>query len=208
MTILLRLMLSTIWLMAVALMLVKTYRSATVLYRIQAVAESVVAAGLAVALHIPWLWLSAILIVLIKGGLIPRLMARTASTHADYSAKGPLGMATLLILAFILSAGGILLGKDSPSQPALTGLLFAALFVAFLHLSSRYELWSLLWALLNLDTVAGAAALVFGTGLPEIADVGINAASLGLALVLSYLAFYIDRIKGTRDVRDLEELIG
>lgn len=209
MTILFRMIVTVVWLMAVAMILVKTSRSSATLYRIQSIAEAAIAAALAVTGD-PWLWISVGLVLAIKTFFIPFLINHGSRPFAPhYSAKGPLGMASLLVIIAILTAGGLLLIRIGKiPHPTLTGLIFAALFVAFLHLSARYEIWSLMWALLSLDTVVGVGALIFGRGLPEVADVGINLASLALALVLTYLAVRIERIKHSLDTRTLEELIG
>ena len=207
-TILFRMLFGILWLTAVGLMLVKNYRSAATLYRIQALAEALIAGGLAVTRGAPWIWLSVGLEVVAKIALVPRLIARNRRFRGEYGAKGPLGMASLLVLSLFFSGGGLILGQTMPVHPTLTGLFLAALFAASLHLSSRYELWSLTWALLSLDTVAGAGTLLLGSRLPEATDVGINLASLGLALVLSYLVVQIERVKRSADIRDLEELVG
>ncbi len=207
-TILFRMAFGALWLTAVGLMLVKTFRSAATLYRIQALTETFIAGGLALTGNASWLWLSVGLVVVVKIVLVPRLLARNRRFRREYGAKSPLGMASLLVISLLFCGGGLILGQTMPVHPTLTGLFLAALFTTWLHLSSRYELWSMAWALLSLDTVAGVGALLLAPRLPEAADVGINLASLGLALVLSYLVVQIERVKHSADTRDLEELAG
>lgn len=209
MDLLLRLDLSGLWLVTVAMMVVRTHRSARTLYQLQALSEAVVAAALAWSGPVPWLWLSVGLVIAIKVVVIPVWVSPQWNPGAeDYGARSPLGMAALLLLALILSAGGVLVGSHGASHLTEGALLLAALTVAFLHLSSRYELWSLGWAILSLDTVAGVAVLLYATRAPEVFDAGVDGASLTLAVVLAYVAHRIARTQGTWDVRDLKELIG
>lgn len=209
MALMFQLSVGVLWMTTVGMMIVKTHRSTMTLYRIQALMEALLAALMAVTVHLSALWISVLMVIVIKIIVIPTLVTRTFhNAGKEYSAKSPLGMGSLLMLALLLSVGGLLLGRLGMPHPTVVGLVLGALFVSFLHVSSRYELWSVLWAVLSLDTVVGAGALIFGTGLPETADVGINLASLTLALVLAYVGGRIERIKNSLDVRELEELIG
>ncbi len=198
-----------IWLTTAGLLIVKSPHSAAALYRLQAMAEALVAAAAALAGARPWLWLSVVLILVIKVAVIPPVVMRGLGTRrTDYGGDGAFGIGALLLIAALLSVGGFLLGRLGLPHPALMGMGFAALFVALVHASSRYQVWSMLWALLSLDTVVGAITLIWGRGLPEMADVAIDLVSLGLALVLAYLAQRIDRIMHARDIREMEDLVG
>ncbi len=199
-----------LWLTTVTMMIVKTPRSMMHLYRIQAVAEAGAAATLAIFGHHPWLWSVASLIVIFKILIIPGVVTRWLTPLADvYGANGPVGITTLLILALVLSGGGILLGRlGGIPHPLPMGLIFAAMAVTFLHLSGRYEIWSLLWGILSLETVTDVVALTLGTGIPAVGEAAIALTGLGLAVALAYVAAEVRRIKHSLDVRDLEELIG
>ncbi len=198
-----------LWLTTVAMMIVKTPRSMTVLYRIQAVAEAGVVAQLALVGHHPWLWSVAVLIVVLKLIIIPAVVTRwLAPLNSVYGAQGPVGMTALLMLALVLSGGGIVIGQLGLPNPLPIGLVFAAMMVTFVQLSGRYEVWNLLWGILSLETVMDVGALTLGTGIPVVGEVGIGVTGLALALALSYVAAQVRRIKHSLDVRDLEELIG
>lgn len=201
---------SLIWLATQGLALVKSAHSARVLYRIQAFGEAILAAGLAISRRDDWLWLSVATIVVLKVGIIPRILRGSlGSADKAYGAQGPLGIASLILIFLALTVGGLFFGRV-PGLPyaSVIGLLFAAWFIAFIHLSSRYEIWNLIWALLSLDTVSDSAALVFGTSWPETTLLAIDLISLALALTLALLGYRIARTKDTSDVRDLKELIG
>lgn len=209
MELLIRLDLSALWLVTTAMMVVRTHRSARTLYRLQALAEAVVAAALAWSGPVPWLWMSVGLVIAIKVIVIPGWIGPYWNPGAEnYGARSPLGTASLLLIALLFSAGGVLVGSDGMSHLTEGALLLATLAVSFLHLSSRYELWSLGWAILSLDTVAGVAVLLYATQAPEAFDAGVDGASLALAVVLAFIARQIARTRGTWDVRDLKELVG
>lgn len=198
-----------LWFTTVAMMIVKTPRNMMSLYRIQAVAEAGAAVELAIFGHHPWLWAVASLIIVLKIFVIPSVVTRWLAPLGDvYGANGPLGMTALLMLALVLSGGGILLGRLGLSDPLPIGLVFAAMAVTFLQLSGRYEMWSLLWGILSLETVMDVGALTLGTGIPAVGEAGIALTGLALALTLAYVAAQVRRIKHSLDVRDLEELIG
>ncbi len=93
-------------------------------------------------------------------------------------------------------------------HPLILGLLFGAWFVSFVHLSARYETWSLGWALLSLDTVSGALVVAASGPIPESLEVGINLFALTTAVLLALLARKISTSFSTVDVRDAEELTG
>lgn len=200
---------AVLWLTTVAMILVKTPQATTMLYRIQAAGEASVAAILAVAGHRPLLWAIVGLILVVKIMIIPAVVTRgLAPLGEEYGAKGPMGMTALLLLALILTSGGLLVGRLGFAHSLATGLVFAAMLVAFLQLSGRYEVWSLLWAMLSLETVMDAGALLLGTGLPTILEAGIGVTGLAMALVLVYVAAEVRRTIHSLDVRDLGELIG
>lgn len=192
-----------LWLTTVAMMIVKTPRSMMVLYRIQALAEAGAAAEAAIFGHRLMLWSVVALILVLKLFIIPGVVARwLAPLDNLYGAAGPVGSTALLMLALAFSGGGILIGHLP------IGLVFAAMMVTFVQISGRYEVWSLLWGILSLETVIDVGALTLGGGIPAVGEVGIGVTGLALALVLAYVAAQVRRIKHSLDVRDLEELIG
>ncbi len=198
-----------LWLSTVGMMIVKTPHTMILMYRIQALSEAGVAAQLAILGHRPVLWAVVTLIVVLKLCIIPGAVSRWLTPLQDvYGAHGPIGVTALLILALVLSGGGILIGRLGLPDPLPVGLVFAAMLVTFVQLSGRYEVWSLLWGILSLETVVDIGALMLGTDMPAILEVGIGVTGLALALVLAYTAAQVRRIKHTLDVRDLEELIG
>lgn len=199
-----------IWLSTMGIAIMKTEHSTLQAYRLQAIMEAILAGWLAVSDHDPYLWISVALIIPIKLVVISSLMRRNfPRIERNYSFQSPFGLSALVLVAVLLSAGGILLGRlGGLPNPTLSGLLIASTLVAFVHLSSRYEIWSMLWAILSLDTIAGSGVLLWGRGLSEVTDVAINLTTLALALVLTYVGGRIAQVKNTVDVRELEELQG
>lgn len=210
MEIILRFSASVLWISALGLLVVKTTDSASKIYRVQSLAEFSAILLVAAMRHFPWLLLSALTVFVIKVLAIPTIMKKsTPLIHQDYGAKASMGIASLLLLALALTIFGFLLSRiPGLSHPVVTGVILAALFIAFLHISSRYETWSLAWGMLSLDTITSVSALVVGTSLTEGADVSIDGLSLGLAFALAFLMHRIADIKNTTDVRQIEELKG
>lgn len=196
-----------LWLATIAMMIVKAPHSVMMFYRVQAFADALLTALVAVRDHLPVLWVFVGLAVAVRIIVIPEIVSRGLSTPRDYSAKAPLGMGALVLYALLLTAGGMLVGRIGP-DPILLGLIFGAMFVSFVHLSARYEVWSMLWALLSLDTVVDAGLSIFARTMPEETALGIYAMSLSLAIVLAFVAQRVQHLKKSLDVRELEELTG
>ena len=200
---------AVLWLATVGMMIVKAPGTVTTFYRIQAIAEAGLGAVMAISGHLPILWVTVGLTVLIRVIAIPRIVNHgITSPNTHYSAKAPTGMGALLIYALFCTIGGLLVGELGLPRPVVAGLIFASMFVSFVHLSSRYEAWSMLWALLSLDTIVDAGVLIFAPTLPELTDLGLIGISLALAVVLAFVARQIQALKNSLDVRELEELIG
>lgn len=198
-----------LWLATVALMIVKTPASSVLFYRVQALADAVMIALIALTTHAPWLWLFVGLTVVVRVVVIPEMVQRVLCIpRREYGGKSALGIGSLVVYALLLSTGGLLIGRLGFAHPTAVGLVFAAMFVAFMHLSARYEIWSMLWALLSLDTVVDAGVAIFSHTMPETTTLALYGISLSLAAVLAFVAQRIYRIKGSLDVRTLEELMG
>ncbi|MCY0897584.1 MAG: hypothetical protein OWU33_01395 [Firmicutes bacterium] len=198
-----------IWLAAIGMMIVKSPRSTTTLYRLQALGEAALVALSAWTQTRPLLWASVALIIVVKVVVVPWSIHRGFRGNTPgYSAKSPVGTTTLLMLAALFSAGGYLLAELGLPHPTASGILLAALLVALLHTTSRYEVWSMLWGLLSLDTVVGASIGLVSPALPATDVMAVTLVTLALALVLALLARWIRAIKPSLDVRQLEELTG
>lgn len=204
-----RMFASLIWIMTISLLLVKAHRSAQASYRLQAVGEAGLLAVLALN-NEPWLWLDVGLVLAIKEIVIPRILSSHGEVVSkDYGAKSAVGMAFLLMVAAIVTAAGLALGEvPGLARPLMSGILIGAWFISFIHLSARYETWSLSWALLSLDTVSGVLAVSVAGPLPEFAGVGMELAALAIAVLLAWLSRKIFTLLHTTDVRDVEELTG
>lgn len=199
---------AAIWLMSCAMVLVKTPASDRTLYRLQAVGEMALIVALAQLSHDKMLWISAAAVLVVKIGVVPRVMASSAPP-SSYGARSPLGASSILAAIGALTVGGILIGRlAQPVHPFAVELLTAAWLTALLHSVSRYETWSLGWALLSLDTASSALALAIGGALPTSIDLLITSVTVGLAILLSLFTKRIMQLKNTADVRALEELVG
>ncbi len=198
-----------IWVCTIVIILVKTHQSARAIYRIQAIGEAGIMAALAFG-GLPLLWWDVALILAVKVVMVPKIMkGPSRAVSHDYGSKGPVGLTTVLLMSVLFTAGGVAVGQMAGMHHSLIlGLLLGGWFVSFLHLSSRYETWSLGWALLSLDTVSGALVVAAAGPIPESLEIGINLAALATAVLLALLARKISSSLHTVDVRDVEELTG
>ena len=208
--VILRIAVFLVWITAVLMAVVKTNRSVNVLFRVQALGEAAVAAVLAVTVPYPWLWCSVGAILIIKIGIIPSILFRhDPLVSEDYGARSPFGTTAQLFFTLLVTVLGLAMVRLIPiGQPTLVGTILAALFVSLIHLSSRYEVWSIARALLSLETIAGVGVLVLGLTLKEPADFAIDLVAVFLALNIAWVASTLMRLKHTVDVREIKELIG
>lgn len=200
---------SLIWVSAILLILVKTHQSARAVYRVQAIGEAGLMAALAFG-GLSLLWFDVALIVVVKVLVVPRIMqGPSQAVSHDYGSRGPVGLTAVLLVSLLFTVGGVWVGQMAGMHhPLVLGLLLGAWFVSFFHLSSRYETWSLGWALLSLDTVTGGLVVAAAGPVPESLEIGMNVAAIATAVLLALLARKISSTMHTVDVRDVEELTG
>jgi len=202
---------SLVWLMTGGLLIVKTPTTMPNLYRLQAVGEMLAVGALYATTRDPWLVLSLALLIGVKWFVIPRMFTHSSAfTRATYGLSAPWGVSSLLVGDFVLTGLGIALAhRLQGPDPFSLGVLLASWFMALWHTVSRYETWSLSWALLSLDTVSSTLILVLvGRSIPPFVDVLTLAITTALAGLLAQLSARIFNTKASTDVRDMKELIG
>lgn len=198
-----------IWMMAIALILVKTNRSARIVYRLQALGEA--GLGALAAWHsVGDLWISVGLVLVFKLGVIPELMRRNALIiKHDYGAKGPVGMTAILMIIFGVTVVGLFVANVFHFlHPILSGVLLAAWIISYIHLSGRYETWSIGWGLLSLDTISSSLVGTWAGVLPASADIATTGVAVALAGLIAIFSGRIALLRHTTDVRQVKELIG
>lgn len=199
---------SLVWLMAGALLLVKTNRSAGILYRWQALGEAALAIILSLKTQDNWLWITVAAIIIVKVAVVPEILNfRQTLLRDDYGARGPVGVTSLVLVIAALTIAGIAIGAfPGLIHPVTMGVLFGAWLIALVHGSTRYETWSMAWGLLSLDTVSSSLVLALGSTLPPVADLLITMTAVALAVLLALFSRRIAHLKQTTDVRALKEL--
>ncbi len=200
---------SLVWACAMGFFLVKNPRSARIVYRVQSLAEAALIGGFAVFSNQPALWLSVLLVVVVKAGAIPELIRRlTRGLEAAYGSQSRFGLASLLIMGLILTGLSLEVFRSGFPHPVLTGVLFGGWLLAFAQITVRFEVWSQTWAILSLETLTSSLMLVILNTLPLLADAGINLAALLAAALLAVLSARVAGTFGTTDARLLRELKG
>lgn len=210
MTIWLRLMASFLWIFTAGSVLVKNNRSARILYRLDVLAQTGLFAVLAVLASNSGLWVSAALVLVVKGAGVPGVMRRGSyAVERDYSAQGKFGMSFVLALTVALTVMGFYLGQQlNVRHPVTIGILWAAWLVGFLHLTLRYEIWSEAWALLNFEIITSALAVLLLTQFPLVSDILTDGVAVAMALLLSVFMALMRTQYGSSDVRKAGELQG
>lgn len=205
-----RIFTSWVWVGAVAFLLAKNTRTSRIIYRVQSLGEAGLMGSYAWGAHSVGLWTSAGLIVVVKAGIIPHQVARrTIRMEQQYGSQSFVGLASMLVLAFVLTSGTLYVAAASHMPHVLKmGLLLAGVLVVFMQLVGRYELWSQLWALLSLETLATSLVLVILNALPLVVDAGLDVAAWLLATVLAILVARAQHLFGTDDSRALTGLRG
>lgn len=207
---LLRLTASVMWVLIFISVLVKNNRSARIVYRLDAVAQAVLIAVLAEAVHHSGLWISAALVLVVKAIVVPWVM-RPGSyvVERDYSAHGPFGMAFVMIMAVAVTVLGFNIGvRFHGNLPIVQGILWGTWLVSLSHMILRYEVWSEAWGLLNFEVITSSLAILLVATFPLVSDILADGIAVGMALLLtSYMALMRVQYDSV-DVRRAGELKG
>ena len=206
----LRAVVSALWVFTVIMILVKNNRSARILYRLNAFSQTVLIAALALTLNRNGLWISAVLVLIVKVLVVPRVMASGSYVvERDYTAHSPVGMAFVLIITVAVTILGFLVGQHLYSYPNVTqSILWGTWLVALLQMILRYEIWSEAWGLLNFEIITSSLAVLLVTSFPLISDILIDLVAVGMALLLTAYMALIRSQYDSVDVRKAGELKG
>lgn len=201
---------SLLWVTAVAQLLTKNPRSSRIVYRVQALAEAALVSGFAILYHQSLLWMSVGLILAVKVVAVPWTFRRLTGIIEDaYGSRARVGMAVQLFIAFLMTAATV--GYASPGlfgHAPLGAVLLSGWLVSFMHLVARYDMWSLMWALLSLETLSTSIVLVVLQTFPPGLDIAVNLAAWATATLGGYLVRRVALTYPAADVRYLRGLKG
>jgi hydrogenase-4 component E len=155
----------------------------------------------------------AVLVLVLKGVVLPRVLTRaTVTERGALREETPLVnttaslilLAVLMMLAYLVSQPVLALGSTPPVAAVPVGMAMA--LFGFLVLSTRRHAVSQLIGFLLLDNGIGTVAFLTAGGVPLVVELG---ASLDVLLVVLILQVLTGRIRaefGEADLDDLTEL--
>jgi hydrogenase-4 component E len=159
------------------------------------------------------LMIVALLVLALKGIVLPRVLTRaTVTDNGDLREETPLInttaslilVALLMMLAYLVSRPVQALGSTPPVAAVPVGM--AVTLFGFLVLSTRRHAVSQLIGFLLLDNGIGAIAFLTAGGVPLVVELGVSLDVLLVVLILQVLTSRIRAEFGGADLDDLTEL--
>ncbi|MBF4764573.1 hypothetical protein ISU07_15680 [Nocardioides islandensis] len=159
------------------------------------------------------LMIVAVLVLALKGIVLPRVLTRaTVTDNGDLREETPLInttaslilVALLMMLAYLVSRPVQALGSTPPVAAVPVGM--AVTLFGFLVLSTRRHAVSQLIGFLLLDNGIGTIAFLTAGGVPLVVELGVSLDVLLVVLILQVLTSRIRAEFGGADLDDLTEL--
>jgi hydrogenase-4 component E len=159
------------------------------------------------------LMIVALLVLALKGIVLPRVLTRaTVTDNGDLREETPLInttaslilVALLMMLAYLVSRPVLALGSTPPVAAVPVGM--AVTLFGFLVLSTRRHAVSQLIGFLLLDNGIGTIAFLTAGGVPLVVELGVSLDVLLVVLILQVLTSRIRAEFGGADLDDLTEL--
>jgi hydrogenase-4 component E len=159
------------------------------------------------------LMIVALLVLALKGIVLPRVLPRaTVTDNGDLREETPLInttaslilVALLMMLAYLVSRPVQALGSTPPVAAVPVGM--AVTLFGFLVLSTRRHAVSQLIGFLLLDNGIGTIAFLTAGGVPLVVELGVSLDVLLVVLILQVLTSRIRAEFGGADLDDLTEL--
>lgn len=155
----------------------------------------------------------ALLVLLLKGILLPMLLARSALRSGDgrdapfiNPTAALLLVALLAVLAYVVSRPLASLGSGPATQVIPVGM--ALVFIGFLLLTTGRHAIAQLVGFLVLDNGIATVAFLTAGGVPLVVELGVLIDVLLVVLILRVLTGRIQTEYGASDLDDLTELRG
>jgi hydrogenase-4 component E len=182
------------------------------LLAVQGVALAVLVAAVGVAGGEPDVVAACLLVLAVKGAVLPWALARTArATRVGREQRpvvnptaGVLGAAALTTLAYAVSQPIVALDPGPAARAVPVGV--AMVLIGFLILLTRRSALAQLIGLVVLDNGIAAVAFLTAGGLPLVVELGATLDVLLVVLILRVLTGRMQLAFGATDLDDLTEL--
>jgi len=187
-------------------------RAITSILSIQGVALGVVAGVLAIHIHDGALAITAVIVFVVKGSVIPILIRQVVRRDPGSREVSPLinvpaslaGAVVLVAIAFLASGKITALFPNPASRLAPIGI--ATVLVGFLVLVTRRKTVSQIVGLLLIDNGVALVAFLLTTGVPLVVELGASLDVLLVVVVLRVLATVMRTHFGAFDLDQMQEL--
>lgn len=191
--------------LASAILISRDARATAGLYALAAIPQAAIAGGLGIEDRHGELVVLAVVLLVAKGYLAPRLLTRVwpESERSAYRLSGPTGTVGTLVAALAAAAVALRVGIEVAPPHVMIGVAsaLAAMFTGMLAPALRHELFTQAGGLLMAEAGTSAAALLLVGAFPGVADVVALADLLFLAVAFGVLLRWVAALHGRADAR-------
>lgn len=197
---------------AVMTLWLRQVRSIVAMLRLQGIALAAVALVLAIHQHDNGLLITALLVLAVKGAVVPSLLGRVADLDADSRESSPLVnvsaslvfAAILIVLSYVVGSRIIFLAPSAATR--LTPIGIATVLVGYFMLVTRRKVVSKIVGLILVDNGIALVTFLLTAGVPLIVELGSSLDVLLVVVVLQFLILNMGRRLRMNEIADMKEL--
>jgi hydrogenase-4 component E len=196
--------LMTLWLRQV--------RSIVTMLRLQGFALAAVALILAIHERDWALFVTALLVLVVKGGVVPSLLTRVANLDPESRESAPLVnvpaslvfSAVLIVLSYVVGSRITFLSPTAATH--LTPIGIATVLVGYFMLVTRRRVVSKIVGLILVDNGIALVTFLLTAGVPLIVELGSSLDVLLVVVVVQFLVLSMGRHLRSSEIADMKEL--
>lgn len=190
----------------------RSVRAIVSMLRLQGIALAAVAGVLAAHQHDAWLAATAVLVLAVKGFVVPALLGRIVRDDPGRRESSPLVNVTaslvfaavLIVLSYVVSAN--ITALDPSPATRLVPLGVATVLVGYFMLVTRRRAVSQIVGLLLVDNGIALVTFLLTAGVPLVVELGASLDVLLVVVVLQVLVVNIRHHLGDSELDQLREL--
>ena len=190
----------------------RSVRAIVTMLRLQGISLAAVAGVLAAHQHDAWLGATAVLVLVVKGVVVPELLRRIVRDDPGRRETSPLVnvpaslvfAAVLIVLSYVVSAN--ITALDPSPATRLVPLGVATVLVGYFMLVTRRRAVSQIVGLLLVDNGIALVTFLLTAGVPLVVELGASLDVLLVVVVLQVLVVNIRHVLGDSELDQLKEL--
>ncbi len=187
-------------------------RSIILMLRLQGIALAAAAFTLSVHEHDRGLLITALLVLIVKGAVVPSLLSRVARVDANSRESSPLVnvsaslvfAAVLIVLSYVVGSKIIALAPSAATRLAPIGI--ATILVGYFMLVTRRRVVSKVVGIILVDNGIALVTFLLTAGVPLIVELGSSLDVLLVVVVLQFLILNMGRRDRASEIVDMKEL--